>query len=216
MPSGAFGLISKISSKFFHEVMPVALASVIGTMLVNHYSRQPASPSVVVQAPQPPAPPEAILQTLHEEHELIVNYLQREADLKRATDAAQSRAASAAAADRPGKVRQAPVEKATPLPPPRPEPEKSIAVRDPDAMAPDAASVVRPARPEPGAAPEPSAAPDLSDVGAARRAGVVHTIRDWIVDVAQAPARAIAQRLLDDPPTPPMTVPVVSLQVTHQ
>ena len=55
MPSGALGMISKISSKFFHEVMPVVLASVIGTMLVNHYSRQPASPSVVVQAPPPAA-----------------------------------------------------------------------------------------------------------------------------------------------------------------
>ncbi len=55
MPSGALGLISKVSSKFFHEVIPVALASVIGTMLVNHYSRQAASPSVTVQVP--PSPP---------------------------------------------------------------------------------------------------------------------------------------------------------------
>ncbi len=216
MPSGAFGLISKISSKLFHEVMPVALASVIGTILVNHYSPQPASPSVVVQALPRPAGAEAVLQTLHDEHALIVDYLKRDADAKRAPDAAQSRASSAATADRPGKVRQALVGKATPLPPPRPEPEKSIAVRDPDAPPPGAALVVLPARPEPDAAPEPVAARDSSDLGAAKRAGVVPMIRDWIVDVAQAPARAIAPRLFDDPSTPPMTVPVVSLQVTHQ
>ena len=158
------------------------------------------------------------MRTLHEEHELIINYLQRDADAKRATDAAQSRAASAATAspDHALKVRQAPVEKATPLPPPRPEPEKRIAVRDPDATAPSPASVLLPAPPEAVAAPEPSAAPDSGDLVAARREGVVPTVRDRIVDVAQAPARAIAPRLFDDPPTPPMTVPVVSLQVTHQ
>jgi hypothetical protein len=218
MLSGARGLMSKISSKFFHEVVPVALASVIGTMLINHYSRQPVSPSVVVQAPQPPGLPEAILRTLHEEHELIISYLQRDADAKRAADAAQSRAASAAtaSADRALKVRQATVEKATPLPPPRPEPEKRIAVRDLDAAAPGPASVLLPARSETVAAAEPSPAPDSGDLVVAKREGVVPMVRDWIVNVAEAPARAIAPRLFDDPPTPPTTVPVVSLQVTHQ
>ena len=88
MPSGALGMISKISSKFFHEVMPVALASVIGTMLVNHYSRQPISPPVVVQA-TPPASAEAMFQTLRDEQVLIADYLRRDADAKRDADAAR-------------------------------------------------------------------------------------------------------------------------------
>ncbi len=107
MPSGALGLISKVSSKFFHEVIPVALASVIGTMLVNHYSRQAASPSVTVQEPPPPAVRDAMFQTLHDEHELIVDYLRRDADAQHAAGAARDRAPLAAPAveDHPNKVR---------------------------------------------------------------------------------------------------------------
>jgi len=87
-------MISKISSKFFHEVMPVALASVIGTMLVNHYSRQPISPPVVVQA-TPPASAEAMFQTLRDEQVLIADYLRRDADAKRDADVARDRGPSA-------------------------------------------------------------------------------------------------------------------------
>jgi hypothetical protein len=74
----ALGFLSRSSSKFFYEVAPVALASVIGTMLINHYSH--GGTEVVVQ-PAPP-PPEAIVQTLHDEHQLIVDYLKRDAEAK--------------------------------------------------------------------------------------------------------------------------------------
>jgi hypothetical protein len=205
MPSGAIGLISKVSSKFFLEVMPVVLASVIGTMLVNHYSRQPASPSVVVQAP-PPAARDAMIQTLHDEHELIVDYLRRDADAQHAADAARDRAPPAASAveDHPNKVRLVSTEKATPRPPPRPAPEKAIAARDPDSPQPVLAIAVEPARAEPVA------------VTSARGAGMVDTVRDWIVNVSLSPARALAPRLFDDPPTPPRPVPVSGLQFTHE
>jgi hypothetical protein len=49
--------------------LPVATASAIGAMLVNHYGRQPASPSIVVQA-QPSASKNAIAQSQREDHEL--------------------------------------------------------------------------------------------------------------------------------------------------
>lgn len=78
----ALGLFSKASTKFFHEVAPVALASVIGTILVNHYTHATAPAPVVVQ-PAPP-PDDAIVQTLHEEHQLIVDYLKRDAEAKEA------------------------------------------------------------------------------------------------------------------------------------
>jgi hypothetical protein len=46
----ALDFMAKVSSRFVHEILPVATASVIGAMLVNHYGRQPASPPIVIQA----------------------------------------------------------------------------------------------------------------------------------------------------------------------
>ena len=71
--------IGKLASRFVHELLPVALASVVGTLVVNHYARQPASPSVVVQA-QPSASEDAIAQSLREEHELIASFVKRSQD----------------------------------------------------------------------------------------------------------------------------------------
>ena len=73
----ALDLMAKISSRFVHEILPVATASVIGAMLVNHYGRQPASPSIVVQA-QPSASEDAMVQSLRDEHELIASWVKQE------------------------------------------------------------------------------------------------------------------------------------------
>src|SRR5271166_1221793 len=198
MPAGALGMISKISSKFFHEVMPVALASVIGTMLVNHYSRQPISPSVVVQA-TPPASAEAMFRTLRDEQVLIADYLRRDADARRDADSARERAPSAppAVEDRPNKIRPVSAEKAAPRPPVKPPSEKTIAARDP-----------APPQPTPAVVAPPAPA-ELVTAPAAKNTGVVHTVRDWIVNVSEAPARALAPRLFGDPPTPPQPAPAV-------
>jgi len=69
-------LMAKVASRFLHEILPVALASVIGALVVNHYCRQPASPSIVVQA-QPSASENAIAQSLREDHELIASFVKR-------------------------------------------------------------------------------------------------------------------------------------------
>ena len=146
---GALGFFSKASTKFFHEVAPVALASVIGTILVNHYSHLAAPASVVVQQPAPP--PDAILQTLHDEHQLIVDYLKRDAEARQAMTDKESLARAAPAApaakDAPAKPRVAFVEK--PMPRPRPKAEKP---QDPLplALGPDLAATP---------APEPPPAP---------------------------------------------------------
>ena len=110
MQFGAFGFVSKISGKFFQEIMPVAIASVIGTLLVNHYSHRSASPPIVVQPPPPP--PDPMLQTLHDEHELTVDYLKRDAEALRVANAGQDNAPAAtpptsAVKVRPQKVRTA-------------------------------------------------------------------------------------------------------------
>ena len=206
MPSGAFGLISKISSKFFHEVMPVALASVIGTMLVNYYSRHPASPSVVVQAAQPPASAEAVLQTLHDEHALIVDYLRRDADAKRDVDAALDRGSSGAPAgeDRTSKIRTVSAELAAPPPPSRPAHERQIAVHDPEPLAPALAVT---------AAPLPPPAKSVA-AKSAGSAGVAETAREWAVNVSAWPSQVLALRPFDSRPTLPV-VPLW-LQVWRQ
>ena len=72
----ALDLMAKVSSRFVHEILPVATASVIGAMLVNHYGRQPASPPIVIQA-QPSASEDAMVQSLREEHELIASFMKR-------------------------------------------------------------------------------------------------------------------------------------------
>jgi hypothetical protein len=68
--------MAKVSSGFVNEILPVATASVIGAMLVNHSGRQPASPSIVVQA-QPSASENAIAQSLREDHELLASFAKR-------------------------------------------------------------------------------------------------------------------------------------------
>ena len=78
----ALDFMAKVSSRFVHEILPVATASVIGAMLVNHYGRQPASPPIVIQAP-PSASEDAMVQSLREEHELIASFMKRREEFVR-------------------------------------------------------------------------------------------------------------------------------------
>ena len=63
----ALDLVTKLSSRFAYEILPVTMASVIGAVLVNHYSHQPPSPPIVIHAP-PSASENAFAQSLREEH----------------------------------------------------------------------------------------------------------------------------------------------------
>jgi hypothetical protein len=76
METRALDLIARVSSRLVHEILPVATASVIGAMLVNHYGRQPPLPSIVVQA-QPSASENAIAQSLREDRELLASFAKR-------------------------------------------------------------------------------------------------------------------------------------------
>src|ERR1700754_4080967 len=84
--------VTKLSSRFAYEILPVTMASVIGAVLVNHYSHEPPSPPIVIQAP-PSASENAIAQSLREEHEFIAAFRKR--DRKNASGG--DRLASAAA-----------------------------------------------------------------------------------------------------------------------
>ena len=200
----------------------MATASVIGAMLVNHYGRQPASPSIVVQA-QPSASEDAMVQSLRDEHELIASFVKRREEFvergqEQKMDAERSESGATQAAS------VAP----TPLPvvdPPRPEPRPAAPQQAVARNAPKAAARKRPAPPEaplpqldPPAIvsetpsprdslplpaqiePEPSAGPIIRVAGA---------MREWVADVAQAPRRAaFLPRLPDWPSLPPLIRPL--------
>ena len=91
----ALDLVTKLSSRFAYEILPVTMASVIGAVLVNHYNHQPPSPPIVIQSP-PSASENAIAQSLHEEHEFIAAFMKRDQENASGGD----RPASAAGADR--------------------------------------------------------------------------------------------------------------------
>jgi hypothetical protein len=119
-------LLVRLLGKFVLEVLPAALASVIGGMLLAHY--QLGHPAEPAQALQPSAPASAeMVRLVREEHALIRDFLsaQNAAEKSRdaAADAADARAESdatelAAAALR--RTASAPAKPASlPLPRPR-------------------------------------------------------------------------------------------------
>lgn len=213
----ALDLMAKISSRFVHEILPVATASVIGAMLVNHYGRQPASPSIVVQA-QPSASEDAMVQSLRDEHELIASWVNR--NQERDIDAADS----GSGATRVSSVAPAPLPV---VDPPRPEPRPAAAQKalarlapkaaarkksapaevtslqadpPPPAISSEAASLPNPLPPPAQIEFEPSAQPIIRVAGA---------MREWVADVAQAPVRAaFLPRLPDWPSLPPLIWPL--------
>jgi hypothetical protein len=211
----ALDLMAKVSSRFVHEILPVATASVIGAMLVNHYGRQPASPPIVIQA-QPSASEDAMVQSLREERELIASFVERtqekESDAERSGSAA-TQVASVGLAP--------PAIVDPPLPEPRPVSSQKAVARlapkaavrkkfapteepapqpDPPAIAsetpPPLASLPPPAQIE----PEPRAQPMIRFAG---------EVREWVADVAQAPGRvAFVPRLPDWPSAPSLIRPL--------
>jgi hypothetical protein len=195
--------MAKVSSRFVHEILPVATASVLGAMLVNHYGRQPASPPIVIQA-QPSASEDAMVQSLREERELIASFVKR--NQEREIGAARSGNGAtqvAAGAPTPPSVAD------PPLPEPRTAAQKTAARLAPKAAArkksapaeaplppadrpalasetpPLLASLPPPAQIE----PEPRARPIVR---------VASEVREWVADVAQASGRVAFRPGLPD------------------
>ena len=183
----ALGFLSKASTKFFHEVAPVALASVIGTMLVNHYSHSMTPPPVVFQ---PPLPPDAIVQTLNDEHQLIIDYLRRDAEARQvmSDEGSQGRAGppAPAAKDVPAKARVASGEKAAPRP--RPKVQKAL---DPLPLGPDIDSL-----------PAPESPPIAASL-IAEGSNMASAVGGFVVAAWQYPGRALPKLSLADLPAAP-------------
>jgi hypothetical protein len=206
----ALDFMAKVSSRFVHEILPVAAASVIGAMLVNHYGRQPASPPIVIQAP-PSASEDAMVQSLHEEHELIASFMKR--NQERESDAEHSGIDAAQVAS------VAPISLSLvdpPLPEPRPVAQKAVvrlapkpAARkksapagapapqpDPPAVAPQTPALLASSPPPAQIEFEPRARPIVRVAG---------EVREWVADVAQASGRvAFLPGLPDWSPVPPL------------
>jgi hypothetical protein len=191
----ALDFMAKVSSRFVHEILPVATASVIGAMLVNHYGRQPASPPIVIQA-APSASEDAMVQSLREEHELIASFMKR--NQERASDAERPGSAATQVAS----LAPPPLSLVDPpLPEPRPAAQKAV-VR----LAPKPTARKRPASTEaPAPQPDPPAvasetpplmasSPPPAQIEFEQRARpiirVAGEVREWIADVTQASGRA--------------------------
>jgi hypothetical protein len=207
-------LMAKVASRFVHELLPVALASVIGALAVNHYGRQPASPSIVVQA-QPSASENAIAQSLREDHELIASFMKRTQD--REIDDRRSESLGTQVAS------VAPIAFSLadpPLPEPRPAaPQKAVA-----RLAPKAATRKKPTLTEaPAPQPDPpaiasenpvlvSSAPPAQIEFEPRARPMIRlagAVREWAADVAQAPGRvAFMPRWPDWPSAPSLIRPL--------
>jgi hypothetical protein len=208
-------LMAKFASKFVHELLPVALASVIGALVVNHYGRQPASPSIVVQA-QPSASETAIAQSLHEDHELIASFMKRSEE--RGTDDGRLEGLGKQVAS------ASPIALSfadPPLPEPRPAAPQKAAAR----LASKAAVRKKPA-PMEAPAPEPSppaiasenppelvSSPPLAQTEfeprTRRMIQAAGAFGGWVADVAQAPGRmAFLPHLPDWPSAPSLIRPL--------
>jgi hypothetical protein len=192
----ALDLMTKLSSRFAYEILPVTVASVIGAMLVNHYSRQPPSPPIVIQAP-PSASEDAMVQSLREEHELIASFMKR--NQEKASDPERSRSAATQVAS----LAPPPLSLVDPpLPERRPAAQKTIArlapksaarkksapteapgpQSDPPAIASESTPLLASAPPPAQIEFEPRPRPIIRVAG---------EVREWVADVAQASGRVV-------------------------
>jgi hypothetical protein len=191
----ALDVVTKLSSRFAYEILPVTVASVIGAILVNHYGHQPPSPPIVIQAP-PSASEDAMVQSLREEHELIASFMKR--NQEKASDPKGSGSATMQVAS----LAPLPLSLVEPpLPEPRPAAQKAAArvVPKPIARKKSAPSeppppqqsppVVVPATPQLLASSPPPARIEF-EPRPRRIFRAAGEVREWVADVAQATGRA--------------------------
>jgi hypothetical protein len=190
----ALDFVTKVSSRFAYEILPVTVASVIGAVLVNHYGHQPPSPPIVIQAP-PSASEDAMVQSLREEHELIASFM------KRNHETANDPEGSGSATMQVASLAPLPLSLVDPpLPEPRPAAQKAGARLAPKLAArkkyapseapppPQAAPVVVSELP-PLLASSPPPARIEFEPRPRRIFRVAGEVREWVADVAQASGR---------------------------
>jgi hypothetical protein len=190
----ALDFMTKVSSRFAYEILPVTTASVIGAMLVNHYSHQPPSPPIVIQAP-PSASEDAMVQSLREEHEFIASFVKRNQEREINAERSGSDATQVASIASPSLSLVDP-----PLPEPRPAAQKAMVRLTPKTAvrkksAPTEAPTPQPEPPAfvsqepPLVAPSPPSAQIEFEPRPRPIIRVAGEVREWVADVAQASGR---------------------------
>jgi hypothetical protein len=90
--------LTRILGKFALDILPGALASLIGTLLLAHYQFAHQAPPVMVAAEAQPASAETMAR-LRDEHALIMNYLKTEMASEQSRNVAEDAASARATAD---------------------------------------------------------------------------------------------------------------------
>ena len=191
----ALDLVTKLSSRFAYEILPVTMASVIGAVLVNHYGHQPPSPPIVIQAP-PSASEDAMGQSLREEHQLIASFMKRNQETTSDPEGSGSATMQVAS------LAPLPLSLVDPpMPEPRPAAPKATARLAPKPgvrkkSAPSEAPPLQQAPPAvvsetpPLLASSPPPAQIEFEPRPRRIIRVAGEVREWVADVAQATGRA--------------------------
>jgi hypothetical protein len=135
---------------------------------------------------QPPSPPDAIVQTLNDEHQLIIDYLKRDAEARQAMSDEGSQGWAPAAKDGRAKPRVASGEKAAPRP--GPKVQKAL---DPLPLGPDIASL-----------PAPESPPVAAGL-IAEGSNMASAVGGFVVAAWQYPGRALPKLSLADLPAAP-------------
>jgi hypothetical protein len=80
-----FPFLSRFFSNLLYELLPAAIASVIGAMLISHHVRMSVMPPAAAVATPASA---HMMQLVRDEHQLIVNYLKKENETRQQSDRA--------------------------------------------------------------------------------------------------------------------------------
>ena len=115
--------LKRFSAEFALRIAPAALASVIGGFLFTQYGSVPTAPAAVAQ---PSKAGEEMMQMVRDEHDLIVDYLRKEADARRheVAEAQKAMTLAKAEAPKPVKLAQKPKLEIAKLEPAKVEPPK--------------------------------------------------------------------------------------------
>jgi beta-glucosidase-like glycosyl hydrolase len=201
-------LLARFARKVFGDLLPAALVSVLGTVMLAQFGMGRAP----VQAPPPAAGAAGpdMVQMLRDEHALIVEFMKRDAEAKQQSDAAVEAVAkvklalaekAAERANHVAAVTPAPLRVAKLADKPAAE-KKLVAAKEPLQLMPVA--MVEPA-------PMPAVAQPVAEP-AKREHGVIATVRGLARDVVAAPGRVWSA--VDDffsdvttPKLPPLPVP---------
>jgi hypothetical protein len=125
-----FPSLSRFYSKLFYELLPAAIASAVGGMVFNHYTKAPvATPPVAIVSPASAE----MLQMVRDEHAVFVDYLKKNAETRlQAELAAEQDAKRISVAEQAAREARAAETHALALAAHATErPEKKLAVRQP-------------------------------------------------------------------------------------